>query len=222
MGLFYDVYLPSSVPGYPCLSSPVFSTTITEAAGGDEGRNRNWRHPKRKFKLPAAQAREWNVIQDLINHALVMGGPEAAFPFRDPLDFATIGLAVPNERDAAITPRLGATDQNFGTGDGTTRSFTLAKTYTRGPYTYQRAIELPVVGTMKVAVHGTPTTAYAVTRPGGVVTFDVAPPNGHAITWGGLFDVPVRFDQDTAIDAIIQAYQAGGFAEINLDEVRVC
>jgi len=221
---FVDVYLPPSVPGYPCLISPVFSTTITVASSGDEGRNQNWQHPLRKIKLPAAQARQWTVIQDLQKHALVLAGPFNSFAFRDPMDFATVDLIEPNEPDASVLSRVTQSDQAFGTGDGVTRAFQLTKTYTRGPATYVRAIGLPLLTDVKIGDNGSlvPGANYSVSRPGGLVTFTSAPALGHALTWGGLFDIPVRFEADDSLDAVLQAFQVGGAAEINLQETRLC
>lgn len=221
-GQFVDVYLPPSVPGYPCLVSPVTSTTITVASSGDEGRNHNWQHPLRKIKLPAAQARQWNVISDLQDHFLVMGGPFSSFAFRDPFDFATVKLIAPNEPSASVLRRVTGNDQAFGTGDGLTRVFQLIKTYTRGPSTYARPIGLPLASSLLIYDNGAPAAANVVTRPGGVVTFTDAPAAGHALTWGGLFDIPVRFDADDSLDAVLAAYQVGGASEINLQEARLC
>lgn len=222
MSQFLDVYLPPSVPGYPCVIGPVYSTTITEAASGDEGRNKNWQHPLRKIKLPAAPARQWDIIQDLLDHVLVMGGPFSDFPFRDPFDFATVRLLAPNEAQTGVLSRVTLADQVLGTGDGFTRVFPLRKTYERGPYSYVRDIGLPVLSTVLVGDNGAAAGAHTVTRYGGEVTFTAAPAVGHALTWGGLYDIPVRFDSDDALSAIVAAFQAGGFAEINLDEQRVC
>lgn len=223
-GQFVDVYLPPSVPGYPCLLSPVTSTTITVASSGDEGRNRNWQHPLRKVKLPAAEARAWTVIQDLIAHFLVLGGPFNSWAFRDPFDFATCPLIAPNEPDASVLGRVKGSDQAFGTGDGVTRTFQLVKTYTRGPNSYVRPIGLPILADVVIWDNGAPVSpsAYSVSRPGGVVTFTAAPLNAHALTWGGLFDIPVRFDADDTLDATLAAFQVGGAAEINLQEARLC
>lgn len=222
MAEFIDTYLPAAIPGYPCMTSPKTSTTTTVASSGDEGRNRNWQHPLRKFKLPQAEARKWEVIDQLSKLFLVLGGPFSNFAFRDPMDFASVDLVGPNENQAFVLRRVTATDQVFGTGDGFARVFQLTKTYAYGPAAYVRPIGLPVLDTLLVADAGTPTEAFSVTRPGGVVTFDVAPLAGHSLTWGGLFDVPVRFDSDDALDTIIQAFLVGGAAEINLDEQRLC
>jgi uncharacterized protein (TIGR02217 family) len=221
MTQFIDVYLPSAIPGYPCLSEPRFSTTITQVSGGDEGNNQNWVHALRRFTLPEA-VREFSVILDLLDHGYIMAGPHRAFPFRDPLDFASVRLLVPNEPTVDVLLRISATDQALGTGDGLTRTFQLAKTYSRGGQTYARTIGLPLTADLLIADNGTPTAAYTVTRPGGLVTFTDAPDDGHALTWGGLFDVPVRFESDDAIAAMVKTYQVGGAAQLVLDEVRLC
>lgn len=224
---YVDVYLPPSVPGYPAMISPVFSTTITVASSGDEGRNRNWQHPLRKIKLPAAQARQWDVISDLIDHALVMSGPFNSWAFRDPMDFATVKLQEANEPQGTVLQRVTGLDQQFGVGDGLTRTFQLTKTYTRGPSTYVRNIGLPLLTYPGVPAplifdNGSAAGANVISRPGGVVTFTDAPLAGHVLTWGGLFDIPVRFESDDTIDTVIAAFQVGGAAEINLQEARLC
>lgn len=222
MGAFVDVYLPSSIPGYPCTGSPRTSTTITVASSGDEGRNKNWEQPLRRFKLPAAEARQWQIIADLTDHFLITDGPFASFPWRDPFDFASIRLAYANETTASILARIGGGDQVFGVGDGLTRTFQLTKTYQRGGYSKVRPIQLPVLSSLIILDAGGAAGSHSVSRPGGLVTFDVAPVANHVLTWGGLFDVPVRFDSDDAIDTVVAAYQVAGAAEINLDEQRSC
>lgn len=223
MAGFIDVYLPSTIPGYPCVRGPRTSTTITELASGDEGRNRNWAHPKRKFQLPAADARkDFDRILDLEDHFLILDGPANSFPLRDPHDYASVRLAYPNEPAASVLARLTAEDQPLGTGDGVTRAFPLGKAYTRGGQTYLRSIGLPVIANLLIADNGTPTSAYTVTRPGGVVTFTVAPTAGHTLTWGGLFDTPVRFESDDALMTVVKSYQVSGFAQVTFVETRLC
>lgn len=224
MGAFYDVYLPPSVPGYPCTVTPTTSTTITEVSGGDEGRNRNWSQPKRKIELPAAEGRLWDIIADLNDHFLVLDGPSAGFPFRDPFDYASVRLLGPNESQNSVLQRVTPTDQALGTGDGLTRTFQLTKAYSRGSYTKARTIGLPVLSNLMVADNGSlvSSSSYSVSRPGGLVTFTTAPAAGHALTWGGIFDIPVRFETDDALNAIVRAFLVGGFAKINLVETRIC
>jgi uncharacterized protein (TIGR02217 family) len=96
-----------------------------------------------------------------------------------------------------------ATDENFGTGDGSTVAFPLTMTYdpsqillnTPGALRYVRDIFL-LDGAPIIKVDGaikTVTSDYTISAAG-VVTFTSAPANGKAITWTGNFDVPVRFD----------------------------
>jgi uncharacterized protein (TIGR02217 family) len=96
------------------------------------------------------------------------------------------------------------TDENFGTGDASTLTFQLTKTYDPGLIllnssgrTYVRDITLVAYGTTPtIKVDGTtktPVSDYTISSAG-VVTFASAPANGKAITWTGEFDVPTRFD----------------------------
>lgn len=98
-----------------------------------------------------------------------------------------------------------ATDEVFGTGDGTTTAFQLSKTYdpslillgTAGSLFYVRAITL-LDGAPVIEIDGvekTVTTDYTISSSG-VVTFTSAPADTKQLTWSGKFDVPVRFDMD--------------------------
>ena len=221
---FIDEYLPEAVPGYPCISSPRTKTSIKVTAGGRENRNREWEHPLMRFNLPEAPGRNFEVINALQKHWRVMGGPLHSFPFTDPLDKASIDLSVANEPDAAVLARISHTDQVIGTGDGVTREFQLVKSYTVGTSSYSRQINLPVVDSVLIGVDGdlVADTEYTVTRQGGVVTFDSPPANGLAVTAGFLFDVEVRFEDDDVFEGIVRTYQVGGFAALDLVEVRPC
>lgn len=214
---FLDVELPSTIPGYPCISSPRTSTTIARSDSGREKINRNWVHPLHTFRLPDA-IRAHAAIEDLRDHWMVMYGPFTAFPFRDPLDFASVHLA-----QADQTPTVTDTDQQIGVGDGATVSYQLSKTYTRGANTYVRPIVLPRTGTVVVAVNGvSQPSGWTITRPGGVITFSSPPTNTHVITAGYLFDVPVRFATDDDFESILRSYNVSGFADITLVEKRLC
>lgn len=219
MSAFVDQYMPPEVPGYPCVSAPRTKTSIQVSAGGGERRNQEWEHPLHRFVLPQAEGRQWEVLEGLKRHWLVMSGPFHSFPFRDPMDFASCDLLKPN-----LTPTVTRTDQALGTGDGFTDTFQLVKLYQVGGQTYSRTIHLPRLASLLVAVNGTladPAT-YTVSRPGGEVQFDLPPANGAVLTAGFLFDVEVRFESDDAFEGIVRTYQVGGFADITLIEVRPC
>lgn len=220
--MFLDQYMPSKVPGYPCASSPRTKTTIQVSAGGNERRNQDWVHPLHRFILPEAVGRDWGVVEALTSHWRVMRGPFHSFPWRDPLDFASRGLELPD-----IVPAIAATDQVIGTVDGFRDSFQLVKNYSVGAESYERPIYLPVVPSVAIAIDGVavPSADYTVSRPGGLVTFNVPPPvtgNPGIVTAGFLFDVEVRFESDDAFEGILRTYARGGFADITLIEVRPC
>lgn len=226
MSIFIDVPLDPRIPGWPCYSSPRFRTKITSTSGGETNRDRRWLHPLRTFTLPEV-VREYPILDWLQSFWLVVGGPEATFPFRDPNDFASISLDCANE-----VPAWSGADQFLMDGDGLTRTAQLTKVYDVEGHTYGRPIVLPVDGQLEILVDGVapedvpgldggPYT-WTVTRPGGIVEFTPALTNGRVATWGGLFDVEVRFGSDDAFDAIVQSYGVSGAADITLKEERRC
>lgn len=222
MTRFVDEYIPEQVPGFPCISSPRWSTDLQVVDSGAERANQRWGHPLHSFILPNA-IREHAAFEGIHDHWLTMRGPLHSFPFRDPLDFASRALLQPN-----FVPSLSLTDQPLGTGDGVTKIFQLSKTYTRGVQTYTRNVSHPVVSTVLIGLDGidpdtlSPSFGWSVDRLTGLVTFDVAPSPGAVLTAGFLFDVEVRFDSDTAFDGIVQTYGVSGFADMTLTEIRPC
>jgi uncharacterized protein (TIGR02217 family) len=220
MPRFADVYVSDKIRGWPCISVPRFSTAITQADSGAEQANRRWQHPLYTYRLPEA-IRNHGDFESIRDHWLVMGGPAKTWPWRDPLDFASRALFLPNKSDAVV-----ATDQVIGTGNGIANSFQLTKRYVRGAVTYDRPILLPVVSSVLVAIDGAPPISlgltWLVSRPGGVLTFSAPVPNGAVITAGYLFDVEVRFERDDSFEGIAKAYAASGFSDLDLISVRSC
>jgi uncharacterized protein (TIGR02217 family) len=220
---FLDQYLPAKVAGCPWSSVPVTKTTIQLNASGKENANQEWEHPKMHFHAPEAIAREWPVVQALLTHWRIMRGPYRTWPIRDPLDFASCDLVKPN-----LVPTVAFNDQVIGAVDGVSDSWPLRKTYSIGPETYERPILLLVLASVIVAIDGVviDSAGYIVSRPGGVITFASPPdPTDYAdgiITAGFLFDVCVRFESDDAMEAILRAHRAAGFADLTLIEVGPC
>lgn len=225
MSRFLDVYLDRCVPGYPCMSSPRWSTSITHSDSGAEQANQRWEHPLHRFTLPQA-FRDHEIYEAVRDHWLIMRGPLRSFPFRDPLDFASRALSRPNQ-----APAITWSDQVLGVGDGINVTFQLQKTYTRGAETYTRKVVHPVVSTVKVSINNTdPTTwvtpmvalTWAVDRATGRITFSGPPPPGSVVRAGYLYDVEVRFESDESFDGLLQDYGVSGFADLVLVEIRPC
>lgn len=222
MTRFVDEYISDCVPGYPCFSSPRWSTSITMVDSGAERVNQRWEHPLHRYQLPEA-VRYQDIFEGIRDHWLVMRGPVHTWPFRDPLDFASVALLAPN-----TVPAVTGLDQVCGTGDGFSLVFQLKKTYTRGVQTYTRDIFHPIVSTTIVTVAGadpatfSPAMTYTVDRLTGEIEFSYAPSPGQIIRAGYLYDVEVRFESDDAFDGIVQTFGLGGFANITFVEVRPC
>lgn len=215
---FIDEYLPACIPGYPCVSAPVWGNVISRVASGAENVRQIWEHPLHSFTLPVA-ARKQEIVEGLKNMWMVTAGNARTFPFRDPLDFASVPLVQPNQ-----APVTGMLDQVIGTGDGFETNFQLVKTYTFGIESYDRLIYLPILDSVAVAFDGVVVDPndYTVTRPGGIIVFDTAVPDGVEVTAGFLFDVEVRFSDNDTYAGVMRAYTVAGFENINLVEVRPC
>lgn len=219
---FIDEYAPPEMPGFPCISSPRWSTAITQVDSGAEQVNQRWQHPLYRFTLPDA-VRDHVVFEAVRDQWLAMRGPAYTWPFRDPLDFASQPLPAAN-----VTPVITANDQDLGITDGAMTQFQLVKEYSRGAQNYSRTIHLPIENTVLVSLNGvdpstfSPPLMWSVTRPGGVIEFDSPPPPGLTVRAGFLFDVEVRFEGDDAFDGIVRSYQVSGYSDVNLVEVRPC
>jgi uncharacterized protein (TIGR02217 family) len=204
------------------MSSPRWSTSITHSDSGAEQANQRWEHPLSRYTLPQA-FRDHNVYEAVRDHWLIMRGPLRSFPFRDPLDFASIRLDRPN-----TVPGITWSDQVLGTGDGITATFQLVKTYTRGGETYTRKVVHPVTSTVTVSINNVdPSTLFdpltwTVDRATGVVTFSAPPAPGAVVRAGYLYDVEVRFESDESFDGLLQDYGVSGFADLVLIEIRPC
>lgn len=223
MTRFVDKYLSSRIQGWPVSVTPMFSTQLVSVDSGAEQANQRWADPLREITVPQG-VRDYATFDALHKHWLLMSGPARTWPWRDPTDFASVDLDQIN-----LAPTVARTDQVIGTGDGLTRTFQLIKTYEGSPApAYARDITLPVLSSVLIGIDGvdpsavSPALTYTVSRPGGIVTFDIAPTLGAVITAGFLFDLNVRFEGDDTFRAIMQTYSVSGFSDIPLREVRYC
>lgn len=175
---------------------PTWDVEIIEYGQGSRQVNRKVNQSRYRFNLRHILQRA-NLFSDVVQFFEALGGPATGFLVDNPIDNAT------NMNGANA-----ATDIGLGDGDGTTTSFNLVRTYSQGSSSTSRRIFKPK-SDLLIAVDGSPLTVVYDTTPGsgevsvntstGVLTFDTAPGNGLAITWGGGYYYPVALE-GTAMD----------------------
>lgn len=182
---------------------PQFKTTVLMAASGDEQRIAEWDICRGEWDIGYGIKDKTNLLK-VISHFRAVMGKFLSWRFKDWGDYQ-------------------ATDESFGTGDGSTTTFQLKKTYSAlndamSPVaSYVRNIKLPLSSGLVIKVAGTPTVLYTLLT-GGLIQFNTAPSNGQALTWTGEFDVPARFDVDV-IKATMQQADIGMIRGIRVVEV---
>jgi len=204
---FHEIRFPTAI-AFHSTGGPERKTEIVALGSGYEERNAVWAGSRRRYDVGSG-------VKTLDDLAAVIAFFEArmgrlyAFRFKDFSDFKS---CVPGANPAPL-------DQAIATGDGATKIFQLAKTYSSGPSSSTRAVKKPVAGTVHVAVAGTElTSGWSVDITAGLVTFSSAPANGAAITAGYEFDVPARFDTDS-LSVNLASFAAGEIPAIPLVEV---
>lgn len=168
---------------------PTFRNVIQEAIAGNEQRFAQWTKCRGVGDLSYGLQHSSDPLGDfraILSLFRAHFGSLYPFRFRDWSDYT-------------------ATNEVFGTGNGSKTAFQLTMTYdpqyillgTAGSFFYVRAITLlastPVIKDNNVVV---PSANYSISSSG-MVTFATAPASGHQLTWNGEFDVPCRFDNDT-------------------------
>lgn len=209
-----------STPLPPCISAgsdgtPSFSVDVARGPSGYEQRISRRGFSLRKFNV-GYHIRRTEQLADIVAHFEVCEGKLHTFPFLDRMDHKSCG---PFDEPAA-------TDVLLGVGDGSQAEFQLRKGYTRGSSTVYRTIQLPIEGTVLIAVNGSPQTEsspsqYSIDYETGIVTFGSGdiPAAMENVTAGFQYRCKVRFDTDD-LTQTYEGFHAGGIASIPLIEVR--
>ena len=198
---FHDVAFPLAL-AEGVSGGPLFSTQVVTSVSGYEQRNSDWAQARLRYDAGPG-VRSEDDLATLIAFFRARRGRAFAFRFRDPFDFSSNGMTgVPSPLD-----------QMLGAGDGVRTVFPLVKRYGEGE---ARRITRPDAASVRVAVAGTELMD-GWSLEGGAVTFDVAP--AATVTAGFLFDVPVRFAEDS-IEASLQGWRAGEMPSAPIIEVR--
>lgn len=201
---FHEIRLPARL-AFGSTGGVERRTEVVTLASGFERRSTPWAQGRRRY-LIGAGVRSLDDAATLVAFFEGRRGRLHGFRFRDFADFKSCAPS------GAVAP----TDQPLGVGDGATTTFALAKTYAD----LARPIAKPVAGTVRVAVDGVETAAFAVDAASGLVTFDAPPAPGAALTAGFEFDTPVRFDADR-VDVTLESFDTGRVVAVPLIELRI-
>ncbi len=204
---FHEIRFPASI-ARGSTGGPQRPTEIVSLVSGHEERNSRWAQSRRHYNAGFGI----RSIDDL--HAVVAFFEARrsrlhGFRWKDHADY----------KSCPPQQQVSATDQHIATGDGTSVTFQLVKTYGDGAADYQRVISKPLDGTVVVAVDGVIEAGATVDPATGLVTLPVSPVAGAVITAGFEFDVPVRFDTDR-LEINISHFEAGQIPDIPLVELR--
>lgn len=207
---FHEIRFPLDV-ARGSRGGPVRKTDIVTLGSGREHRNGRWAGSRRRYDAGLG-IRNLDALHAVIAFFEERAGRLYGFRFHDRMDCKS---GPPSRAPLPV-------DAALGVGDGTTRTFQLAKTYGAGFAPYRRAIAKPVAGSVRVAVAGVELAqgGFSCNPATGLVTLAAAAAPGAAVTAGFAFDVPVRFDTDT-LDIDLSAFDAGAVPSVPLVEVVV-
>lgn len=211
MSNFHEVRFPPSL-SFGSVGGPERRTEVVTLANGYEERNTPWAHSRRRYDAGVAM-RSLDDIETLIAFFEARQGQLYGFRWKDWSDFKS-GLP---------SKEVDYQDQRIAEGDGVSTAFQLVKRYRSGEQSYARPIVKPVIGSVRIGLHGdalVETVHYTVDATTGIVTFADPPAAGAEITAGFEFDVPVRFDTDR-IQTSVASFQAGDAPSVPVVEVRV-
>lgn len=206
--MFHEIRFPTAI-AFHSHGGPERKTEIVTLGSGYEERNGVWAHSRRHYDVGYG-VKTLDDIHAVLAFFEARAGRLYGFRFKD---FADYKSCAPG---AAVTPL----DQTLATGDGSSKSFPLIKTYQSGPSAYVRSITKPVVGSVRVALADVETPDFTLDSTSGVIRLPAAPPSGAVITAGFEFDVPVRFDTDS-LSINLAGFAAGEIPAIPLVEIRI-
>ena len=207
---FHDVRFPTNI-SFGSSGGPQRRTEIVTIGSGREHRNQRWANSRRRYDAGYG-VKDLDTLHEVVAFFEARRGSLHGFRFRDPLDW----------KSRSPLGETDAQDQKIGEGDGVATKFQLIKSYGEGEAAYNRRIELPVEGTIALAIDGSvvPQNGYSLDAGNGEITFEASniPSAGASITAGFEFDVPVRFASDE-LTVSLAAFIAGDMPSIPLVEI---
>jgi uncharacterized protein (TIGR02217 family) len=173
-------------PTYGFIPEPNLLVKITAREGGFERRDRKWSRFLWKYTgVPMGDQPQEDIL-DIYDFWLAMGAMWSGFRFKDWMDF----------QSCRISETPAATDQPLEASADSPANFQLLKVYTTksGRTTQLREITRPIGSTIMIANDvGAPQTDWTLNEATGVVSIGEGFA-GTPTSWGGQFDVWVRFD----------------------------
>src|SRR5688572_4756082 len=142
MSAFHETLFPLDI-ALKSAGGPERKTEIVALGSGREERNARWAHSRRRYDAGYG-VKTLDALSAVVAFFEERRGRLHGFRWRDRLDHSS------------AAPGLAASplDQPIGTGDGTTATFQVVKTYGAVHAPYSRPIVKPVVGSVRVAVNG--------------------------------------------------------------------
>jgi len=211
--MFHDIRFPTDI-SRGATGGPERRTEIVALGSGHEERNARWSASRRTYNAGYG-IKTLDQLHAVVSFFEERRGRLHGFRWRDHVDWKSC-------------PPLGSPsplDQIIGTGDGTTATFQIVKTYGASHAPWTRTIAKPVAGTVVVAVAGVAQAEgshFTVDATTGEITFlsGHVPAVGAAVTAGFAFDVPVRFDTDR-LEVSVRGLEHGAIPSIPLVEIRL-
>lgn len=196
------------VPSVGAKSIPAYSNSAVRMRSGSERRNRFWEYPLHRYMI-SVDPREVDEVQTVLEWFHAMGGTECGFRLIDRADF----------KSCRVQNTPAPLDQPLVALDTSPVSYQLIKEYTVGSRTQERIILKPVAGTIRVA-NGAGAEQSSSTWDLDTTTGILTPNGGFTgvpTTWGGEFDVPVRFESDELpITLMLNTIHGTDFALVEL------
>lgn len=194
-------------PSFGYVAQPDYSVTVIRQSSGREHRNANWSRPLYQYQVRVGPRME-SEIQELLEFWHAVGGMFVGFRFKDWADFLSCRVGETPAR----------TDQPLVATDGSPVQYQLTKRYQVGARLQDRDITKPVQGSLLVADNGTLKTEgvhYTVDYSTGLLLLAFTPAG--TLTWGGEFDVAVRFASEFPVELINHRIESVSFT---LQELR--
>ncbi|MEM1101209.1 MAG: DUF2460 domain-containing protein [Pseudomonadota bacterium] len=209
--MFHEVRFPATL-SFGSIGGPERRTEIVTLANGFEERNTPWAHSRRRYDAGVAM-RSLDDVEELIAFFEARRGQLHGFRWKDWSDY----------RSVASNRQVAFDDQVIGEGDGVRADYQLLKVYRSGQELYERPIQKPVEGSVRVGIGNVEqqdTIDYTVDPATGIVSFAHPPDDGAEVTAGFEFDVPVRFDT-ASIQTSVASFRAGDAPSVPVVEIRV-